>query len=100
MVSHYVVFSVDLSIFQFMISNRQIKAARILLGWSQQDLADRALISRRSLTRIETASNEVKQHASTKLCVRRALEDAGIQFFHADGVAGEGVRVRLKGDKR
>lgn len=36
-----------------MISARQIRAARALLGWSQQDLADRAIISVNALRRLE-----------------------------------------------
>lgn len=94
------VFFRRLSILPLMISNRQIKAARVLLGWSQQDLADKALISRRSLTRLESGSDDVVQNASTKECVRRTLEGAGIQFFFDDGVAGEGLRLRPKGTGR
>ena len=36
------------------ISTRQIKAARILLNWSQADLAQRLDVSRQSVNAIET----------------------------------------------
>jgi transcriptional regulator with XRE-family HTH domain len=36
-----------------MITVRQIRAARTLLGWSQQELADKATISLNALTRLK-----------------------------------------------
>lgn len=83
-----------------MISGRQIKAARILLGWSQEILAVKALVSLRTLTRLETESGESGPSTISAERVKKALEDAGIQFFFEDGKAGEGLRVRLKDAKR
>ena len=36
-----------------MITKRQIRAARAFLGWSQQQLADKAIISLNAVTRLE-----------------------------------------------
>jgi len=36
-----------------MITARQIRAARALLGWSQQNLADKAVVSLNAVTRPE-----------------------------------------------
>jgi len=36
-----------------MITPRQIRAARALLGWSQQKLADKAIVSLNAVTRLE-----------------------------------------------
>jgi predicted transcriptional regulator len=37
----------------YMITPRQIRAARALLGWSQQRLADKAIIALNALARLE-----------------------------------------------
>ena len=73
-----------------MITPRQIRAARALLGWSQQDLADRAIVSLNAITRLETGS--VDPRVSTLLAVETALTKAGIEFLPAD-LKGEGVRL-------
>jgi len=77
-----------------MISGKQIRAGRALLGWSQQRLADEALVSRSSITRLESEDNEFDHNAGTAELVRRALEDAGINFLFDDGGGAEGVRLR------
>ncbi|WP_096700829.1 helix-turn-helix domain-containing protein [Magnetospirillum sp. 15-1] len=76
-----------------MISARQIRAARALLGWSQQDLADRAIISVNALRRLE--GEQVDPRLSTIAAVKTALESAGIDFLPTSGTQGEGVRLRL-----
>jgi predicted transcriptional regulator len=73
-----------------MISPRQIRAARALLGWSQQELADKAIISLNALTRLERGS--VDSRLSTLTAVHKALLKAGIEFLPADD-RGEGVRL-------
>ena len=75
-----------------MISARQIRAARALLGWSQQDLADRAIISVNALRRLE--AEQVDPRMSTVTAVKAALEGAGVDFQPADLAKGEGVRLR------
>ena len=72
-----------------MITGRQVQAARALLGWSQQDLADKAIISRSAVNRLEMG--KVDPRTSTVEKVRRALESAGIEFLYDDS---EGVRLR------
>ncbi|HLO76593.1 MAG TPA: helix-turn-helix domain-containing protein [Magnetospirillum sp.] len=75
-----------------MISARQIRAARALLGWSQQELADKAIISVNAIRRLEGA--QVDARMSTVAAVKAALEAAGIEFQFADATRGEGVRLR------
>lgn len=75
-----------------MISARQIRAARALLGWSQQDLADKAVLSINAIKRLEGERGDPK--VSTVLAVRRALEGAGVEFLAA-GADGRGEGVRL-----
>ena len=74
-----------------MISPRQIRAARALLGWSQQQLADKAIVSLNAVTRLEKA--KVDSRTSTVSAIERALIKAGVEFLPAD-VKGEGVRLR------
>jgi predicted transcriptional regulator len=74
-----------------MITSRQIRAARALLGWSQQRLADKAIISLNALARLEKGA--VDSRVSTVLAIQKALAKAGIEFLDADQ-KGEGVRLR------
>jgi predicted transcriptional regulator len=74
-----------------MITARQIRAGRALLGWSQQKLADRALLSRNAVAQIERG--EVDPRTSTLAAARRALEEGGVVFVAASGRLGEGVRA-------
>lgn len=74
-----------------MISGRQIRAARALLGWSQQELADKAIVSGNALARLERG--QVDSRSSTVERIERALADAGIEFLYRGGGRGEGVRL-------
>ena len=80
-----------------MISPRQIRAARGLLSWSQQTLADRAIVSLNALVRLE--NERVDPRASTLSAIEDALQKAGIEFLGADG-KGEGVRLKPFGSSR
>ena len=74
-----------------MISPRQIKAARALLGWSQQDLADRAILSLNAVKRLEAEQSDPR--VSTVLAIKTSLESGGVEFLAAGGGHGEGVRM-------
>lgn len=71
-----------------MITARQSRAARALLGWTQETLADAAQISLTALKRLESQSG-FEVYESTRDQVRRALEAMGIVFLSTD--KGEGV---------
>jgi transcriptional regulator with XRE-family HTH domain len=73
-----------------MITPRQIRAARALLDWSQQDLADKAIVSLNALARLERGA--VDPRASTLSAVEKALNRAGIEFI-PETDRGEGVRL-------
>jgi len=75
----------------FMITARQIRAARALLGWSQQQLADKAIVSLNAVARLE--KEIVDSRVSTVLAVQKALTKAGVEFLVADQ-KGEGVRLK------
>jgi len=77
-----------------MITGRQIAAARVLLGLTQEELARRAKLAAEALQSIEIGGNDGDEAALTAL--RSALEDAGISFIddRATSAAG-GVGIRL-----
>ena len=77
-----------------MIYPVQIRAARVLVGLSQQDLAKLAGIGLATLKRIEGAGAELTGTAQTMARIQRALESAGVIFLDAAGNAGPGVRLR------
>jgi len=82
-----------------MITARQSRAARALLGWTQETLADKARVSLTALKRLESENN-LAVYESTRDQVRRALETSGIVFFSSD--QGEGVMLvhtEVKGSK-
>lgn len=81
-----------------MITARQSRAARALLGWNQETLADKARVSLTALKRLESASG-LEVYESTRDQVRRAFESHGVLLLTTD--QGEGVMVvRGKIDKR
>lgn len=72
------------------VTARQIRAARALLEWSQEKLADSAIVSRNSVYRIERGEGTTTE---VFFKVTQALEDAGIEFQHPNQHKGEGVRL-------
>jgi transcriptional regulator with XRE-family HTH domain len=74
------------------VSIRQIKAARALLGWSQDDLADRSGLSIPTIKRLEAAEGEIGGRAETREAIVGALREGGIEFIAENG-GGMGVRL-------
>lgn len=75
------------------ISIRQVKAARALLGWSQDALAEASGISIPTIARLEASDGPVGGRAATAEAIREALEKAGIEFT-GTGTDAQGVRVK------
>ncbi len=73
-----------------MITGRQVRAARALLNWKQDMLAEKALVALTALKRVESDRN-LPVHDTTRDLVRRALENAGILFVESD--RGRGVML-------
>jgi hypothetical protein len=73
-----------------MITGRQVRAARALLNWKQEMLAERALVALTALKRLES-ERDLKVHEGTHDQVRRALEAAGVLFMESD--RGRGVML-------
>jgi transcriptional regulator with XRE-family HTH domain len=79
------------------VSIRQIKAARALLGWSQEVMAERSGISIPTIKRLESADGELGGRPDTATKLIAALKGAGVEFIEGNG-DGSGVRLR-KGPK-
>ena len=75
------------------VSIRQIKAARALLAWSQEELAAAADVSIPTIKRLEASDGPLGGRSETGEKIRKALQVAGIEFISADG-GGPGVRLR------
>lgn len=73
------------------LSRAQCRAARGLLDWSQQNLADAAQVNVRTLQDFEAGRRTPHHH--TLAAIRRAMEEAGIDFVPVNG-GGLGVRFR------
>ena len=76
-----------------LITIRQVKAARALLGWSQSDLARHSGISEPTIARLESADGELGGRSETVQKIRAALNSSGIEFIEKNG-GGPGVRLR------
>ena len=73
------------------ISSGQVRAARALLGWSQDRLVEASAVPERTLLRFELGQGEPQRRTVT--AIRGALESAGVEFIAENG-GGPGVRLR------
>jgi transcriptional regulator with XRE-family HTH domain len=81
------------------VSIRQLKAARALLAWSQEQLAVAADVSIPTIKRLEAQEGLLGGRNETGTKIRLALEAAGIEFIDENG-GGPGVRLRKRQQKR
>ena len=73
-----------------MITAAQCRAARGLIAWSQQDLAQRAGIGTVAVHQLENGTSSPRR--ATLDVVRRAFEAAGVEFI-PDGVRRRHLRT-------
>lgn len=73
------------------ISVGQLRAARGLIGWSQQELAEKAGVGRATIADFESGKREPYSTTVTKLM--ETLEAAGLEFIPENG-GGAGVRLK------
>ncbi|QEN91163.1 helix-turn-helix domain-containing protein [Labrys sp. KNU-23] len=72
----------------------QCRAARALLDWSQQQLADAAKVGNATIRNFEGGNPSQPRRATLEM-LRIALEAAGVQFIPENG-GGAGVRMRQR----
>lgn len=75
------------------IGSRQIKAARALLDWSQEDLAEATNLSIATIRKLELGY--ISPRSSTTDVLRQALEGAGIEFTDAEGVRRRQEEIKI-----
>ena len=81
------------------VSIRQLKAARALLDWSQEQLAAEAGVSLPTIKRLEAQDGLLGGRAETARRIRSTLEAAGVVFIDENG-GGPGVRLRKRLQKK
>ena len=79
-----------------MLEPRQIRAARSLLGWRQEELSKASGVGTATIRRIENGGSPISGNISTVMRIQRAFEKAGILFIGEDEIGGMGVRLAKK----
>lgn len=76
-----------------MTTPEQLRAARALLGLSQDDIANKIGSSSKTVRRAESGPKQVSE--STVTAIRTVLEAEGVEFIPENG-GGAGVRLSKK----
>ena len=85
--------SIGLAKLPAMVAPEQCRAARGLLAWSQQELADKARVGVVTVHQLEAGTGQPRK--ATLEVIRRAFEAAGVEFIEENG-GGPGVRLRKR----
>ncbi len=75
-----------------MITGTQIRAARALLNWSAAEAAEKCGVTRNTIQRLERHDDIPPSRTQSLLDLRKAFEEAGVEFI---GAPGDGPGVRL-----
>ena len=75
------------------LTSAQIRAARALIRWSAQELAEKTAVGVTTIRRAELTAGETKLTRVNDQAIRRVLEAAGVEFIDANG-GGPGVRLQ------
>lgn len=76
-----------------MRSAEQLRAARALLDWSQDQLAEKSGVGVATVRRLEGQSGRLRTYSETLWRLQSALEAAGIIFISDTDGLGPGVRL-------
>jgi transcriptional regulator with XRE-family HTH domain len=77
-----------------MIQSAQIRAARALLDWTARELAERSGVSLATIQRLERQSGIPVSHPRTLADLKRAFEEAGVEFIGTPEEPGVILRRR------
>jgi transcriptional regulator with XRE-family HTH domain len=77
-----------------MITPKQIRAARALLGIGQIELASSSGVSIATIRRIEASNDNMRVLLETMVRIQRALEAEGIVFIETDEMVGVALRSK------
>lgn len=76
-----------------MITARQIRAARGLLGWDAVELARKTGLTKETISRIEIG--QVRPREQTMLKILRVFDESGIEFTEDEGLKIRKSQVRI-----
>ena len=82
-----------------MITANQLRAARVLLGFDQRQLADLSGLSVPTIQRMEASETLVRGNVDSLMKLIGALDLAGIEIIHEGAVSqteGRGVRLKAR----
>jgi transcriptional regulator with XRE-family HTH domain len=71
----------------------QLRAARAMVSWSQEQLAQASQVSKATIKRLESATGKLPGNPSTIAALRGALEKRGVVFVTENG-GPPGVRFK------
>ncbi len=75
------------------LTSAQIRAARALIRWSAEQLAEHTVVGVTTIRRAELTASETKLTRVNDQAIRRVLEAAGVEFIDENG-GGPGVRLK------
>lgn len=75
-----------------MISTAQVRAARVMLRWTAQDLADKSGVGVATIRRMEVLEGVPSGQVRTLIAIQQTLESAGVEFI---GTPDDRPGVRL-----
>jgi transcriptional regulator with XRE-family HTH domain len=81
-----------------MLTPPQLRAARAIVGWSREELAEKSGMSAQAIREFELGSSDPKMGTVQKW--KRALEAAGVTFLEETETDGPGLRLRKARAKR
>ncbi len=76
------------------LTSAQIRAARALIRWTAEDLAEKSTVSVTTIRRAELTPSATALTRANDSVIRRTLEEAGVEFIDENGDGGPGVRLR------
>lgn len=79
-----------------LLSAAQCRAARALIGWSQDQLSAASKVAKATIANFEAGKRD--PYPRTLVDLRVALEAAGVEFIERNG-GGPGVRIHLEKDR-
>lgn len=79
-----------------MLTGAQIRAARALLKWSGQELAERCGVSYPAIQRAERTDDMPNMQVRNLAAIKAALESGGVIFLDPGDLRPGGAGVRLK----
>ncbi|WP_320109631.1 hypothetical protein [Rhodopseudomonas sp. P2A-2r] len=79
------------------LTAEQMRAARAMLRWEQDELAEKARVSVKTIKRMESTTGRMESRSD--YAVKKALEMAGIEFLDGDDRKRRGEGVRFQADR-